>query len=333
MPKYVTSRPESEIVISGITPELTTADGDCVYLSLRGWCNKGIIDRITISANTDAVDGPMDIKLLSDPAKYSTTAAPDDEDYVLAAWNNEDGSAGPNTTWKLDERYIDGIYVEDKTLSGMLHLLLIAQDVGGVTLSDASTYDVKIYGRPSFDMENYFNRQHIHNEVYWRNDQSTDAWTDFTELSKNVTDARSSRHLFNMVTATTAAGQYYYVGADSKFTRVFFDVADINETQVALTAEYWDGSTWKSLSIFDCTNSLINGLDYTLGHPGLVYWAVPNDWKGCQLPATHGTPPDAQSAFFESYPRMYVRFGLTDISTNPSFYSIRIMPEILSNRR
>jgi hypothetical protein len=331
MPNYVTPRLESDVVVSGTTPELTKEDGSFVFLSIPNWPNKAIIDRISIMALTDGITGTMNIKILSDPAAYRALNAPDNERYVLAAWDTEDGAAGPNTSWKLDERYVDGILIQDDTLSNCFHIYLEPEGDG---MTDDSQYEVKVYGRPLFDMENYFNRQHIYDEVYWRGDTVSNEWKDLTLQSRNANNIKMSSKKFNLITLAST-DQYFYVGALNKFTRVSFDVADENSTEVSLIAEYYDISgNWTQLSsLYDCTDSQINGDDYPFSHSGIVYWTMPTNWSATQLPSTDALPPDALWQFGETVPRYYVRFGLSDISTNPTFYSVRIQPEILSNRR
>jgi len=331
MPEYITSRYESDIVVSGTTAELGTTDGNHVFLSLGSWANKSFIKRITIQANTAAVTGYMDIRLLSDPAAYRAAVAPADEDYVMAAWNDEAGQTGPNSSWKLDERYTEGLPIEDITLTGSLYIMLETEDVGGTTLSDASTYDIKVYGVQKWDPESYFNRQHILDDVYWRNNTSTNVWTDLTTLCKNTTNIRLAARAFQMVAATNAT-EYFYVGAFNQFSKVYFDIAAGNTTQISLTAQYYKSdNTWQTLTIFDCTDADIDGSAYTLFSEGPVYWTPPTDWSATELPTTDGTPPDAAGwQFGLTQPRYYVRFGLTDISTSPTFYSIRIVPSILS---
>ena len=332
MPKYVTPRAESEIVLTATTSVLTNTADDSFFISLKDWPNKAIIDRVTIAATTDSVTGPLDILILSDPAAYRAASTPATEDYVLAAWYNETGEPGPNTSWKIDERYAEGIYVNDATLSNSLHLYFKCVDVGGNTLSNSTAFNIKIYGRPVFDMENYFNRQHIYHEVEWNNDISVPVWTDLTINAKNVTDIRNSSMTFNMVTATSAT-QQFYVGAFNKFTRVYFDVATPNTTQIDLTAEYYrtDG-TWQPLTIFDCTDDTLNNNPYTMSYSGLIYWTEPSQWERLLLDDSLGVPPDAVWQFGAGLPRYYVRFSLGSIATNPAFYSIRILPEILSHQ-
>jgi len=80
------------------------------------------------------------------------------------------------------------------------------------------------------------------------------------------------------------SSDYLYVGGQEPFNAIKLSLANgENQTNsVTLSAEYWDGSQWKSLTITDGTQ--ISGK--CLNQTGFIRWTSPSDWRDCS-PLSH----------------------------------------------
>jgi hypothetical protein len=317
MPQYDTTA-KYDLYAEGTTLELGNVDGNYIFTSLRGWSNKSILRRLQITAETTGITGNVDIRVLKNPGVYRSAVAPANEFEVVAAFNDNGGAGAPSPTWKLDYSFSnDGVFYEDDLLSNTLHLMIENE-----SLSAATSFIVRAWGDSVTDYSSYFNHDHNSGFAYWRNDTSDSIWTNLGSNCSNHTYTRSANTSFTVFDEVTT-DQYFYIGAYRPFNKVYFDINSGNTTQTTLVAEYYkNDATWASLTLSDNTDAFISGSSYPLAHSGVVAWTIPTDYAIASNPITTGTPPDSE-------PRYWVRFGLDDIATTPTFYAIRVMPHII----
>jgi hypothetical protein len=94
----------------------------------------------------------------------------------------------------------------------------------------------------------------------------------FTSYLTEVTGAGTA----DVAIDTAANGDYLYAGFSDVFggLQVDMDGANVNAVASVLTAEYWNGSAWSTLTVTDGTDAA----GATLGQDGAITWLVPTDW-------------------------------------------------------
>ncbi len=91
-----------------------------------------------------------------------------------------------------------------------------------------------------------------------------------------------------------------YLAFDKKFMSVFIDTYSNNLSGETLAAEYWNGSSWTTLTFNDASN--VFAVD---GH---ITWALPDDWVKDDLDAINGISED-------SVDRWWVRLRLSALTS------------------
>lgn len=89
----------------------------------------------------------------------------------------------------------------------------------------------------------------------------------------NQTTAANSNTSDDMILlpATPAVNDAYYFGHNEQFSKLRLDLSQLGVGTWTLTWEYWNGSTWASLSgVSDGTNNFTSD--------GVVSWTMPGDW-------------------------------------------------------
>jgi len=90
------------------------------------------------------------------------------------------------------------------------------------------------------------------------------SFTDFKfEASDLLRDTKT-------LTSHTQSTDYIYVGYYKPINQIFFSLDTVNSLTGGMIAEYYNGSTWTSLTIFDDTKGL--------QRDGFVQWSKPTDW-------------------------------------------------------
>lgn len=104
------------------------------------------------------------------------------------------------------------------------------------------------------------------------------AYTDKTSECANPTE---SDVLIGAILATPASDRIY-IGASSTFDGLSVRVSSANANASVLTAKYWNGTAWTSLSATDGTAS--SGKAF--GQAGRVTWTMPTAWDPRSLNGT-----------------------------------------------
>jgi hypothetical protein len=324
MPRYSTLIPDNLVTIEGTTKRdlSSAAADDMVCLSIPGFANAARIIKIVIIAAEDSVSGQMDIRIVSNPAAYRDAATQlEAEKYVMIAWDNESGNGAPSPTWKLDEDYDTiGLYCEDATFSNMFHIIFT-----NVSISKDTSFYVKVWAQEIPKYDQYFGKKPISHENYWLYDSATSAFVDMTANCRNHLYQRSVG--FEIFNDTDDNDEFLYIGAFSKFSRVYFDVADslADAATVSLVAEYLDSAgAWQTLTVQDNTN--IGAIENTVAirmpfvDSGIISWTKPTDWGKLANPETDALTEE---------PLYWVRFAIDTAPADwPAFYAARIMPDL-----
>ena len=95
-----------------------------------------------------------------------------------------------------------------------------------------------------------------------------------TDYSTNAQDGSTSTDITLSSLPTLASGGALYVGAHVPFSGLVVDVDAANATASTLTASYWDGTAWTTLSATDGTTS--GGATFAID--GSITWSVPSAW-------------------------------------------------------
>ena len=108
----------------------------------------------------------------------------------------------------------------------------------------------------------------------------------------SFTDVDSSLQYFDgtsveLFPTVPEADDAFYVGQDSNFSRVGFNITTANVTN-EWDVEYWDGGAWAALSLTEDTTQ--SGIAGSLEQSGYWEWTAPVDWAA--------TTVDGQSAFW-----------------------------------
>lgn len=90
---------------------------------------------------------------------------------------------------------------------------------------------------------------------------------DGTTYNDVTSEAETSKGTPYTVLADT--DDLFYVGEKTKFSKIYFDL-DEKASNLTLTAEYWNGTGWMSLTITDGTNNLSQN--------GTISFTAPSDW-------------------------------------------------------
>jgi hypothetical protein len=314
---YINERREYDVQISGITTaELDVINGDYVYFSLYGWPNEALLKKIKIYATIKNVNGKITGKILRSPGLVKSIidgGSLSAEGYVDKIFGDSTGD--PNAdTWSINLILDPPLPVYDNTLSNQLHIYL---ESGGT--DDSTQFAIEAIGTSIHTdrvLLNKSNAKRLWNVSLWRNNEATSTWTDITTEAINHYSVVTS--YFNMLLANSSTPEYLYIGNDNPFNKVFFYVKDANtSTSSTINVEYPDPTgTWNALTVYDSTNSFVNGDDIPMSYPGSFIWETPVNWAKIKMPDTHGTPPDQLK-------RYWIRLSMDDISTNPTFYWIR----------
>lgn len=111
-----------------------------------------------------------------------------------------------------------------------------------------------------------------------------------------------------------AAGGAIYVGAQVPFRGLAVTIGSANANAAALSAEYWNGSAWASLSITDGTDD--SGA--TFGQTGNITWTVPAAWAQMDLESIFQSQHVALGAWLNNATPLYwLRFAVdADLSAS-----------------
>ena len=88
-----------------------------------------------------------------------------------------------------------------------------------------------------------------------------------TSYIEDTPEAKSSfGTAYNVLAATS---NYFYTGKNDKFGAIYFELGTAG-VGVTLSAQYWNGTAWTSLTNTDTTNNLTSS--------GVIYFGAPTDW-------------------------------------------------------
>lgn len=331
--------------ITGTSTACGTAEGNRILLSIPGMPDKAVLKQIRIfSADlTTVASNAVDIQIITNPARYiaaETASAGTGEPYVVMSLNAETSETGPNTLWLSDTIFDPPLEYDDALSSNMLHILFKVD--AGKTLSHTAAFRVDIWadGLPELWPSQHQTDHTIHDptnlNIYrWA---TGDLWTDLSTQAKNELDNYSSAAL-KLWNATT---DYIYFGATEQFLGLWFNVASANTTTgITDTWEYYDGSTWSTLTIYDnCSNHDSTG-ESLFSHDGVMEWDAPSDWANVDISTLSiGDPPydyiyplGQYGVFPTSYTPLYdkkywIRANIDDVTTSPTFKWVRVKPTI-----
>lgn len=323
--------------ITGTTGNLGQDDGDKIHLSIPGMPNEAVLKRVRVMTGdlSLAATEKVHIRALSDPARYraaEASVAGSGEPYVIFALGDDTPETTPNVYWLEDTVFSDDVIFTDDLKSGCFHLMLEA----AASLSDVASFRVDVWadGLPT-----YMSSQESQHFLGERNLQvlrwsAGNKWVNLTREALNPLD--EGGWALSMFTADT---DYVYFGSEDPITGLYFNVVTAN-TQVgaSLTTEFWNGSSWGSIStLYDnCTDANNDaGQEIKFHHTGVITWEQETTWRKAALgDLSLGTPPydwdDAESYVTDSHwePKYWMRMNLDDVSPQATFKWIRRAPFI-----
>lgn len=325
------------------TPTMAATAGNYMYVSIPGIPNEGVaLKRLRIIGNglTTTASNALDIRLLTDAGKHQAAeiaAAGSGEIYVNFAMNDEASSDGPNTRYISDTTFSDDVIYADDLDSTNLHIRIDSPSA----LTEPTTFDIEVWGDGLMRLDQPAG-------------QPTPAGTPKKDLSirrwssgNNWKDLRGVRgdaehNLRNTTPAHTlfsAASDYLYFGLEDIFDGLWFFLSSANTVSgTTATWQYYNGSTWATLTVRDnCTDA--NAVVPTIfSYSGIIEWDTPNDWAKTDL-ASLGAPLDGvvnPQRLYGGFPtgddggnrtsRYWVRLQLSSITGQPTFKWIRSRP-------
>ena len=108
---------------------------------------------------------------------------------------------------------------------------------------------------------------------------SDPGWSGIIELSDELQDGDTTAVITFGGMNTSANGDYIFVGSHLPFRGVAVDIGTVNSVTNTLTVEYWNGSSWPSISATDGTTS--GGATFAVD--GNVTWTIPGAWQSGNL--------------------------------------------------
>jgi len=121
--------------------------------------------------------------------------------------------------------------------------------------------------------------------------KTTDNLETITDYSKEAQDADTGTDVTLSSLDTAANGDYLYVGSHLPFRGVRVDVDSANSNASVLTVNYWNGTSWTSISATD--GSASGGA--TFAQDGNITWTVPTAWVKATLEEINSPSPSAWS--------------------------------------
>lgn len=103
---------------------------------------------------------------------------------------------------------------------------------------------------------------------FWNYDDNLATYTDYTE-NVNTTDSAQ----FTLFAATPATSDIVYIGSASRFLGLDVSLTTLGTGTPAITWEYWDGSTWSSLTVTEVDTD-----SSTFEQTGRFTWSLPSSW-------------------------------------------------------
>ena len=104
---------------------------------------------------------------------------------------------------------------------------------------------------------------------YWRSVQSEDSGTGFTDVTRDTNAGGNS----NLFPSTQALNDAVYFGHTEIFSEIYFEITGVKGGTWTLTWEYYNGSSWVSLTdVTDSTSS------FASSGTKIVIYAIPDDW-------------------------------------------------------
>jgi len=299
---------------------------------MKGMPNPSEINRLRIFSTdlTTTASNQFDVRLLTDPAAYraaEAVATGSGEQYVIYAMNDETSQSGPNVAFVSDRRFNPPISWEDDLGTSELHLQILTEGAG----TSHARFSVEAWadGLPELWPTQHQDNHTTHRETQPRvlRWSTGNAWVDLTP------DARNSLEISTAALSLfPAATDRVYFGMEETWDGLWFNVQSRNSTTgVTLVGEYWDGTTWQTLTLLDnCTDG--NSVDATVfSHSGVIRWdsSALTTWaKDTPDNFSLGTPPiEYPGTFASAYDsRYWVRFYVDDVTTPPTFQWIRHRP-------
>lgn len=322
----------------GTSATFVATAGNWMHVNVGPIPNDVILKRLRIIGSGLSTTGSnqMDVKILTDGAAYryaEGTSPSSGEPYIVFAWNDLTSDAGPNTIWLSDVTFSDDVEFNDDLRSNNLYVRL--ESAAALTSDAVFRVDFWGDGLPYTNWTPQGNTAESTHPTVWRW-SSGNVWT-VLDVRNPLDDERARIRLFSADT------DYVYFGMPTTWDGLWFNVVDPNTTaSLTATWEYWDGSNWSSLLTFDNCIDAHPVQPMYFAYSGVVRWTPPSDWAATDLSTLSlGTPPYDGSMPVGNYgmfptsidahqrtPRYWVRFNLSDITTQPTFKWVRERPVI-----
>ncbi|RLB64979.1 MAG: hypothetical protein DRH04_10955, partial [Deltaproteobacteria bacterium] len=188
----------------------------------------------------------------------------------------------------------------------------IVVNCAGRTLAEVYEYMKYITSRPNYNID----------YAYFYN-ADTDSYTDeSTDINEATVD-----DVLLPPQQTTTEGDAIYFGSDYKFSKVRINVSTAGSySDVTIVWEYWDGSTWATLTVTDGTNG------FTTSGTNEVSFTPPSDWAKTSVNgqsaywirarATFGASPSITTAPLGAQMWLWFNYnGSGIIGVSPNVYS------------
>lgn len=125
--------------------------------------------------------------------------------------------------------------------------------------------------------------------------------TDGATFTDNTSEANTAGGTaFDTWPGPTASTDFLYIGMGFQFLSAIFDFSTLGVGSHSLVVQYWNGSTWATLSVTDNTSAFTAD--------GKIFWDLPSGWVKNSVNSSN---------------LFWVRFSFTgSISTNPTIFEI-----------
>lgn len=180
------------------------------------------------------------------------------------------------TAWTAVTNMVDGTDNGGATLG----------QTGQVTFTEPSAWRRRYYGAQAKKMQIFWVRLSVSVNLdagtlieQIVNDESLGAqsvmFEDTSASSFSDETAEAASRGGSTVAMPVETADFFWVGSNRPFAGMDVIVDTPNMVAAVITAEYWDGSTWQSLSPTDGT---IN-TGASIGQSGEITWTLPTDWE------------------------------------------------------
>jgi len=315
---------QNRVIRSSVTTPATENGATQIAVTVGPWPVNAILSRLLISANNNV--SSITATIVSNGAAYLTATGATKASYIQGTQN---GSLTNNSLILS----FDNIYVEDALDEGFIYIILSAPSITTGTVFTVTAEGTKTLNYSKNKGEHTFEPwDRTFKVLQYVNGVTTDITTPMVNGAK-VYNYENPKSATIGVSSLKSSSDYIYIGSAKQFNGVLLNIANGSfQSGSQLTAQYWNGSTWSSLSVEDNTadgQATPNSFAYsgTIRIP-----SIPSDWATSQISSDPLYIQEQNIISFNDTPknflynpnRYWIRLKLSAIS--PALYLLGIVP-------